>query len=219
MLEEAASKEPAGLKYSFSSTASFGQESAWWADNQPDLLVICLPEHPSDQQLFIDRMLAVLPKDIRLMLVTAEITPALLKLSSHFSDLRMLKGPVQGNAFFKAIDDFVTFANPEAKQKHQRHAVNIQSRIEVAGTGDVFNAVAKNISIGGAYVETESQSKVDPDDKISLTFFLGEMSKEYQLDARIIWVRPLSAGRGMALGVSFIAKQDLYDTLLANFKS
>ncbi|MGE0634067.1 MAG: PilZ domain-containing protein [Pseudobdellovibrionaceae bacterium] len=216
MLEQAASEDPAGHKYTFTSTASFGQETEWWIENQPDLLVISLPPEVDLQQLFIDRMQEVLPSDIRLMIVTPEVTPSLLKLSNKFSDLRMLKGPVAGPSFFKAIHDFITYANPTARQRHQRHTVHINCRVQSLGAeGDAITGVAKNISIGGAYIESDSRSNLSAEDRVNVTFFLGEMAKEYQLEARIVWTKP--HGNGMAMGVNFIVKQDLYETLLANF--
>lgn len=200
-LEEAVKANPPKEKYTFTSTASFGQEASWWIDNRPDVLIISLPAEPEFQDLFLNKMRTDLPKDISLMVLTPEVTPDLLKLSKHFSNLRVIKGPLKGEALFKSVHDFIEYSAPDRRQVHQRHVVDIPCRIKVPGLDDMYEGRAKNISIGGVYVETKVLLRLQAEDKVLLTFILGDVQKEYQMDARVVWIKGIHGGQAQAIGL------------------
>lgn len=218
LLQEALVRAP-DKSYTFETTASFGQEAAWWTQNSPDCLVLSLPADDLMQGYFITKLRADVPRSLPILVLCEAVSASLMQLSQMFSKIRLLKTPADGTAMLKSIVDLVT-AWDGKQQIHPRYLTD--QLITVLTDDDKrYSARMRNLSISGAYFETENvDTNCKAGELIKIAISVGQPGREYEFDAKIVWVKPLE-GQGpvkaQGYGVAFMNKEDVYNNLLKGF--
>ncbi len=208
LVEEVIQVRGLGNQYMLTTTASFGQEVEWWIANSPQVLVVVLPEDPTLQGFFFRKLSADIPKDLPVIFTCRGINQQLMQLSTSFNKVKILKSPYSGDDMFRAIVDITTEREAGQQQMHQRYDVIQDVKVEVLGIEGVFDMRVKNISLGGAYVEFYQEDlKIVAGDQLKISIILGDLKKEYDFISRVVWSKPLQAGKGFALGVNFVNRQ------------
>ena len=205
-------------EYYFETTVSFGQNADWWKQANFDLIILVLPDDLQLQLFFVQKLKSGdVPKDLPFIFISKKITQEMLSLSSIFQRVRMIKAPVTGETMHQTMDALLIKRPPGKVQLHPRF---ITEQNVKAFFGDMKNPVQmqlRNLSKGGAYLEAHrDEVQLIRGDIIKVQFTLQNPTKEYNLDARVVWIKDLD-GATLSMGVSFLGKEEVYNELLKNF--
>lgn len=198
------------------STATFGQDAAWWDQNRPDVLVINLPDEKVLQKYFFDRMRTELPKDLPLITLCSSISGEMMGLSMQFKKIRVLKAPVGADVLFRNIQELWKEYSPDQQQIHPRYLTEQEISIASDTKQGSSIGVMRNLSLSGAYIEVpDNAMSLQPEDIIRIKVMI-EVDKEYFFDARIVWFRQLPSAT-FGIGVTFVDKEEVFNNLLKGF--
>jgi Tfp pilus assembly protein PilZ len=212
MVEEVAFQHNPG-RFQIDSTASFAQGPDFWK-SKADVLIINLPEDDLLQGYFFQKLKADVPRTQPLILLCAVISAPLMKLSQQFSRVRMLKTPVVGFNLYKCAIDLLQDYEPGQTQIHPRYATDQPVALKTIDGSAAMKAVMKNLSISGAYLESNDQSfEIKTGDMLKIEVLLGDSKKEYAFDVKVVWLKPLD-GETRGFGVTFVETDDIYNSLL-----
>ena len=197
-------------------TGSFGQDAAWWAQNHPDVLIITIPSDPFFQNFFLAKLKKDLPKDINVIALSDSISSDLMKLGDAFQKVRILKTPIEPFYLYRTIVDLTTEYQEGQIQIHPRYLTNQQIEINSESKKGKLTGLMKNLSAGGAYLEsTSGDLELNTSDFARVRILIGDPVRHYDFDVRIVWVkRVLPNQRGF--GVAFVNKDEVYNNLLKN---
>jgi hypothetical protein len=212
MIEEVAFHHNPG-RFQVESTASFAQGPEFWK-SKADVLVINLPEDALLQGYFFTKLKADVPRAQPLILLCSQISAPLMQLSQIFSKVRMLKTPVLGFNLYKCAIDLLQEYEPGQTQVHPRYATNQEVVLKKMDGEPALNAVMKNLSISGAYLESQNLSaEVKAGDMLKIEVELGEAKKGYVFDVKVVWLKPIDENT-RSLGVTFVERDEIYNSLL-----
>ncbi len=129
--------------------------------------------------------------------------------------LVLLEKPFEDKDFFGIMSKMIS--GREVKQKqHRRFYTNQTARIELFGSAAPVPAKMLNLSKGGAYFEVTGDN-LDVGKIVKLNVDLSEVSKQYQVNARVVWKSPNKDKMvSNNIGVEFIHATDVYRNLLNN---
>lgn len=203
--------------FAFETTASFGQDAAYWLSQPPDVVVIDLPNDDALQVFYLNKLRAVVPKTQRIIILCPNVSAALMKLSQEFQRIRLMKAPVDSFMLYRAILDFTKTYEPGKQQVHPRYLTD--QKVEV--TSDLkqgrTDGRMKNLSLSGAYFEATGLGfEMSPKDFIKLSIFAPTSAKFFVFDAKVVWSKALPEG-GFGFGVMFTNSEDVYNNLLKGF--
>lgn len=215
MIEEIAQHHnPGGL--SIETTASFAQESVWWATSGPDLLIIRLPDDELLQGYFYTKLRRDVPRQQKMILLTTSITTSLMQLSVEYLKVRMLKTPIEGFLLFQTVEDSLREYEVGKQQIHPRYLTDVSVDVRSDFKEGINKGTMKNLSMSGAYFEiTEGRFPIKINDLVHLTLSMN-VGKQYVFDAKIVWIKEIRAG-SFGYGVTFVNKEDVYNNLLKGF--
>lgn len=192
-------------------TASFGQEAAWWSTQGPDILVLQLPSDTLLQESFFTKLKKDVPKSQPIIFLCEGISSSLMMMSSHFSKVRMLKAPVNGFDLYRTVIDLIADYKEGQRQIHPRYLTDQPVEISSDYKPGRASASMKNLSMGGAYFEANVTGfSIESGDLVKLSILVGEPAKQYVFDAKVVWVKETG------FGVTFIDRDEVYNNLLKN---
>lgn len=97
----------------------------------------------------------------------------------------------------------------------RRFFTDQSAAVEKTGSGETMNVNIYNLSVGGAYVELPSGGNIAAGDIINMTIHLDKVSREYKVDALVVWASPSGFWKGNpAAGLRFMKTNDVYRNLL-----
>ena len=103
---------------------------------------------------------------------------------------------------------------PVAQRIHRRFYTNQTAKMEKITNGQLYTGRVYNLSKGGAYLEVDS-GRLSAGDLIKLSVQLARVSKNYNVDAEVVWAAPKGVWKGRpAAGVRFVKSEDIYRNLL-----
>lgn len=219
MLQDVYSHHNTG-QFTFETTASFGQPAHYWFQSAPQVLILNMPEDPSLQAYYFEKLRSDMPVSMRIIFLCAAMTQGLMEASTLFERVRLIKTPVTGFFLYRAMIDITTDYPPNQQQVNPRYLTDLPVllRSEREKGAPSIEAQMKNLSIGGAYFEVEETSPTfNVEEGIKMTVELAGI-RSYQFDARIVWRKTETAADGrnkMGYGCAFLNKEDVYDSLLA----
>ena len=212
MIEEVAFHHNPG-RFQVESTASFGQGPEFWK-SKADVLIINLPEDALLQGYFFQKLKADVPRTQPLILLCSAISSPLMQLSQAFSRVRMLKTPVVGFNLYKCAIDLLQDYDPGQTQVHPRYATHQPVALKTADNSAGMKAVMKNLSISGAYLESNDTSfEIKTGDMLKIEVELGDAKKEYVFDVKVVWLKPVDS-ETRSFGVTFVESSEIYNSLL-----
>lgn len=213
--EVAKHHNPGGL--SVETTASFGQDAAWWIVNAPSVLIINIPEDSLLQGYFFTKLRKDVPTTQPLILLCSQISAPLMQLSTTFSKVRMVKTPAQEFFLYRTLIDLVKEYEPERQQLQPRYLTNHPIEITSDFAKGKVVADMKNLSLSGAYFESNSTVfPMKPGDFVKISVLLGQSARQYLFDAKVVWSRPQPTDGLMGYGVAFTDRESVYNNLLKN---
>jgi hypothetical protein len=90
-----------------------------------------------------------------------------------------------------------------AARKYPRHPTDEDADIQFDGKqGAVFKCHVKNMSKGGAYIETDRPLHVKIGDAVILKISLGEVKRIYSMRGRVAWINTAKPGFGVEFVVA-----------------
>lgn len=200
-------------RYNWETTASFAQEPAFWAN--VDLLILDIPADALIQSAFVEKLKAQVPHDKRLIVLAPVLHPVLLQISQAFPKVRLIKMPAEASAIYRTLVDLTTAYPQGYQQIHPRYLTDLSATIVSDVKAIRIEATIKNLSVGGAYFEiVESQPTFQDGDLVRMS--IGSAgSKTYAFDAKLVWAKPVPIHNSYGYGCSFLSKDQVYETLLA----
>lgn len=197
-------------------TGSFGQDSLWWAQNKPDVLIITVPSDPFFQNFYLAKLKKDLPKDINVVALSDSISSDLMKLGEAFQKVRILKTPIEPFYLYRTIIDLTTEYKEGQTQIHPRYLTDQRVEINSETKQGKLTGMMKNLSVGGAYLETvDGDLELVPNDFAKVHILLGDSKKNYIFDVRIVWSKKIVLNQ-KGYGVAFVNKDEVYNNLLRN---
>lgn len=215
MEEVAKYHDPNSIK--IETTASFGQDSAWWRESAPDLLVVRLPEEELLQEYFFAKLKKDVPRGQPILFLTQNISSSLMQLSTVFGKIRMVKLPADPFILFRAVLDAVKEYEPGRQQVHPRFMTDHAVTVESQGASNQMKATMKNLSLSGAFFEAKASSpKLQPGELIKMFIQVGVPQKQYEFKAKVVWSKPMKDPGVQGYGVTFVDRDEIYENLLKN---
>ncbi len=202
--------------FEFEVTASFGQDAEYWKARPPAVLVIQLPDDQMLQPYFVEKIKKDIPRFLPVIILCPQISQLLMQLSFSHSKLRFYKTPVNPYAIYRALLDLTKVYKEGERQIHPRYQTEQAVEITSDFVEGRMPAIMRNLSLTGAYFETESNSlNSQPEDLVKINIYLGESEKQYIFDVKIVWLKKQENG-SLGFGVSFVNKEEVYNSLLKN---
>jgi hypothetical protein len=203
--------------FDFEVTASFGQDSGYWATRPPAVLILHLPDDDNLQSFFIEKIKKDIPKVLPLVILCPRISSSLMALSQAHSKLRFFKMPMEPAAVYRALIDLTRVYKEGERQVHPRY----QTHQPVEVTSDFMEgrmpAIMKNLSMSGAYFEADSAAfEIKANDLLKISVYLAESNRQYIFDVKVVWSKPQTSG-AIGYGVTFVNKEEVYNSLLKSF--
>jgi Tfp pilus assembly protein PilZ len=101
------------------------------------------------------------------------------------------------------------------QQMFRRFKTNQPLKIESYSTGEHIESSMFNLSVGGAYFETEKKPTAAVGDLVKMQVNLNDVEKSHMMNARIVWTtRKGSYSGGFGVGVKFVRNEEIYKQLL-----
>lgn len=101
------------------------------------------------------------------------------------------------------------------QQMYKRFKTNQPLSIESYSTGEQIASSMFNLSVGGAYFETEMKPTAGIGDLLKMQVNLNDMDKSHLMSARIVWTTKKGAySGGYGVGVKFVRNEEIYKQLL-----
>lgn len=202
--------------FEFEATASFGQEASFWSGRPPAVLILHLPDDENLQPYFIDKIKRDLPRFLPIIFLSPRISQILMQLSYSHSKLRFFKMPMDPVAVYRALIDLTKVYKEGERQIHPRYQTHQPVEVSSDFLDGRIPAIMKNLSVSGAYFETDSEEiSFNSQDLARISVYLGESARQYVFDVRVIWSKKHENGL-IGYGVTFIDKEEVYNSLLKN---
>ncbi|PIS12151.1 MAG: hypothetical protein COT73_00010 [Bdellovibrio sp. CG10_big_fil_rev_8_21_14_0_10_47_8] len=199
---------------SVETSASFGQDITFWSTQAPDVLVINLPEDDLLQGYYFTKLRKDVLKTQPVLFLCSTISASLMKMSTNFSKVRMLKTPVDGYALYRTLIDLTAEFKDGQRQVHPRYLTDQVVEVRSDYHEGKAAGVMKNLSMGGVYFEIEEKGfEIKPGDMVRLSVFVGRPQKLYVFDAKIVWMNTKDPSR-VGYGCAFVDKNEVYNQLL-----
>lgn len=205
---------PGGLV--LETTASFAQDITFWTTQAPDVLILHLPDDDLVQGYFFTKLRKDVPTTQPIVFLCSSISSPIMQLSQQYSKVRMLKTPVDGFALYRAANDLLLKFKEGQRQVHPRYLTDQLVEISSDHKPGTLRGQMKNLSLSGAYFESEGVDLVlESGDLVKMSILIGEPNKQYVFDVRIVWAKPQQSG-ATGYGVTFVDKEEVYNNLLKN---
>ncbi len=101
------------------------------------------------------------------------------------------------------------------QQMYKRFKTNQPLNVETYSTGEQIESSMFNLSVGGAYFETEKKPVASVGDLLKMQVNLNDVEKSHMMSARIVWTtKKGSYSGGYGVGVKFVRNEEIYKQLL-----
>ena len=124
-----------------------------------------------------------------------------------------IEKPYEDKDFYGIVEKMVQGQQP-GQRIHRRYSTNQVAKIEKMNQPSAFYGRVCNLSRGGAYIE-HSALRLNVGDFVSLKVELSEVSRNYNVNARVIWASDRNTTGRLGIGVEFIKAKDVYRNLLS----
>lgn len=106
------------------------------------------------------------------------------------------------------------------QQKFRRYRTRQNSTVESLITGKSSESTMTNLSIGGAFFETDGVDYYNIDDLLRLRISLTDVSRQHNLIGKVVWrtIQHQKSGRA-GIGIEFVKKGEFYNQLIRKIKS
>lgn len=133
----------------------------------------------------------------------------LVKLDKvHVLEKQLIQSMLSGLCM-KLID------NPHMKPQTTRRYSTFQPlKIESLSGGSGVNSFMTNLSLGGAYCICEGEALVTKGELVRLKVSLGEVDRQHNMHAKVVWKKTDQETGQTGLGLQFISEQDMYRQLI-----
>jgi hypothetical protein len=102
-------------------------------------------------------------------------------------------------------------------RQHERFATNQNVKIERIVTNEVFDGIMRNMSRGGAFLE--SAATFQEHEVLKLTITLDMVAKSHVMYGEVVRMASDAFGKGRnGVGLRYISPEDLYNALLETSK-
>lgn len=215
LIEEVAQQHSPG-GFEIETTASFGQDLSFWLASPPEILVVNLPDDDLLQGYYFTKLRRDVQTSQAVIFLCSQISAPLMQLSTHFSKVRIVKTPAGSFTLYRHVVDLAQEYGDGKQQIHPRYMTDQVIEVSSDFRDGKTEATMKNLSKGGIYFEAkESDFKLAAGDLAKVSILLGNPSKQYVFDIKIVWARPQPNGE-IGYGVAFIEKEEVYNNLLKN---
>ncbi len=206
-------------QFSFETTASFGQDAAWWALQAPTALVLALPDDEQLLNFYFEKLSKDVPRTTKILFLASNITPGLMKVSGLFSKIRIIKTPVQPFFLYRSLVDLTTeFAEGKA-QVHPRYLTDQPVEVTSDLRSKTTSGQMKNLSIGGMYFElNEVIPSFQTGDLVRVAIGLKGL-RAYEFDAKVVWCKSNHTMEATGYGCTFLNREQVFDTLLTQINN
>jgi len=149
-----------------------------------------------------------------LIMATAKEMEAYLKLAEKHK-IHFLEKPFEFKAL-RGIARKIMVQRSLQQQMYRRFRTDQTAEVETFVSGSSFTSQMFNLSKGGAYCEfTDRPGELSVGDLVRLSVSLGDMHREYTMNARVVWTtRKGSYSGGYGAGVKFVKNADIYRHLM-----
>ncbi|MEO0335306.1 MAG: PilZ domain-containing protein [Pseudomonadota bacterium] len=180
-----------------------------------NLIITCLDEFNLDS--------AQLLKDIRaegfqqgLLVVSSQIDPILMQACMKVDRVHFAEKPLElKNLKGLVVKLIKTRQLPQ--QQFKRFRTNQKLAVESYSTGEVVESSMFNLSVGGAYFESQNKCHASVGDLIKMSVSLKDVHTSHMMNARVIWTtRKGHYSGGYGVGVKFVKNEDVYRQLLGD---
>jgi len=200
-------------QFTFETTASFAQDSSFWA--AVDVLILNVPDDTMIQAAFLEKLKAQVGTNVRVMILTPQINPQLIQVSHQFPKVRLIKQPVSSYMLYRSLVDLSTDYPLGQQQVHPRFMTDLEVPVVSDLKSVKLISRVKNLSVSGAYFEVnETTATLAKGDLVRLTIGFPQ-SKSYELDAKVVWSKLMPEAQAIGYGCAFLNKEQVYDQLLA----
>ena len=194
-------------------SASFGQDRVFWETAGLQVVVLDLPDDVPMLVAFLKKMKTELPRQLPVVAVTPVVSDDFVGIGHHFDRIRVLKKPVTPLYLYRTIIDLTTDYGLGKKQVHPRYMTDQSVILACDYKNGAIRGVMKNVSLGGAYVESKDKSlELVPGDLLKMHVEVPEQ-KNYSLDVKVIWKKPVAENQSVGYGLTFITLDQAFDRL------
>ncbi|MBT4763380.1 MAG: PilZ domain-containing protein [Bdellovibrionaceae bacterium] len=148
-----------------------------------------------------------------ILILANEIDSNIVKELKHIDRAHHVKLPTVPNKLIKLTHKLVT--NPNIKhQAFTRFDTNQTLDVENILTGENFDSLMKNLSMGGAYCEFDGPVQLNKGDLTRLNLSLDNVKNTHKMNAQVVWKEHDSIQQKYCVGFRFLNTQDLYKHLM-----
>lgn len=102
-----------------------------------------------------------------------------------------------------------------SQQMFRRYHTQQPASLETFISGEVFETQMCNLSVGGAYFESDQKPSINIGDLLRVRIALSDVDKEHNVHGRVVWTSYKGRSNGCyGLGIKFIKSNDIYRQLI-----
>lgn len=149
-----------------------------------------------------------------ILILANTIDVNVMKGSVKNDKIRFLQKPYEYKAL-KGLTLKLIQSRNLPQQMYKRFKTNQPLAIESYSTGEHIESSMFNLSVGGAYFETEKKPAASVGDLLKMQVNLNDVDKNHMMSARIVWTtKKGSYSGGYGVGVKFVRNEEIYRQLL-----
>lgn len=149
-----------------------------------------------------------------ILIVSEDIDEQLFKSSIRNLKTYFLHKPFEYRAL-KGIARKLIVTRGMPQQMYKRFKTNQKLQIETYGSGETLESSMFNLSVGGAYFESDGENSLTVGDLVKMQVQLTDVDKSHMMNARVIWTtRKGDHSGGYGAGVKFVRNEEIYKTLM-----
>jgi Tfp pilus assembly protein PilZ len=178
-----------------------------------NLIITCVDQ--------FDRDSAQILKEIRsegfqqgLLVVSSKIEPVAMQTSMKVDRAHFAEKPLELKDLNGLVVKLIK-AKHLPQQQFKRFRTNQRLNVESYSTGEVLESSMFNLSVGGAYFESQNKCSASVGDLLKMSVNLKDVHTNHLMNARVIWTT--SKGHysgGYGVGVKFVKNEEVYRQLL-----
>lgn len=191
--------------FQFEVTASFGQSPEWWSEKNPDLLILSLPDEEPYLTFFVNKLKNETDKKLKMIWIVKDVSSELMKLSTTFEKVRILKRPFEDFGFYRAMVDLTTDYEEGKQQIHPRYSTEQDVKVLKKSANEVHVMKMRNLSRGGTYLESLATTPAyNLGDILEIDIFLEGLQREYKFEGEVVWKQEPTGIKKLGLGIRFV---------------
>jgi Tfp pilus assembly protein PilZ len=217
-LKDLFEKSGIDLRLQVQTTRSAASSKSFLAHESVSLFVMVAPEITERDLRFLSEVKSKY-YERGLMVLTEALRAQDPNLSKNRQGIHILEKPFSKEDVLGLAERLVK--DPFSKQqKFKRFRTRQTSHIESLTTGRKSPSTMLNLSMGGAFFETDNVDFYNVNDLLRLRVSLADLSREHNLIGKVVWrtIQHQKSGRA-GVGVEFVRKGELYQHLMRKMRS